>query len=47
MRYRQCDECGNNSGFDTEGWGEDEFGEFTDYICEECGAIFRVHDSEE
>lgn len=41
----QCD-CGNNEYFDTEGWGEDEFGEYTVYICEECGQELRVYDNE-
>ncbi|WP_032072496.1 hypothetical protein [Clostridium botulinum] len=25
--YKQCDECGNNSHFDTKGWGTDEYGD--------------------
>jgi uncharacterized Zn finger protein len=45
--YKQCDECGNNEHFDIEGFGEDEGGNFTDYICEECGQILRIYDNEQ
>lgn len=42
--YKQCDECGNNGHFDTEGWGTDEYGNFTIYICEECGAELKIYE---
>ncbi|KRU40040.1 hypothetical protein [Clostridium sporogenes] len=42
-RFRfQCCECGCSEYADIEGFGEDEYGEFTDYVCTECGAITRV-----
>lgn len=41
--YKQCEECGNNT-FDLEGWGTDENGDFSDYICEECGTTLRQYE---
>jgi hypothetical protein len=43
--YKQCD-CGNNQHFDTEGWGEDENGQYAIYICEECGEELKVYDND-
>lgn len=40
----RCDECGSYEYADKEGWGEDEFGEFIDYWCAECGSLVRVYD---
>jgi hypothetical protein len=42
----QCRECGCSEYSDIEGFGEDENGEFTDYICAECGLITRVPDED-
>lgn len=42
MKRFQCEECGNLEYLDKEGSGEDEYGEFEDYICQ-CGYITRVH----
>lgn len=39
----QCEECGSYEYSDMEGFGEDEFGEFEDYVCSECGTITRVY----
>lgn len=44
-----CEECGyENIDFEELGSGEDDSedgsGEFTDYICPECGYMNRVYD---
>jgi len=43
----ECEEC-FYSGMDFEqyGSGEDDNGEFTDYMCPECGGLTRVYDNE-
>lgn len=44
MPYQfQCDECGCREYADVECLGEDEYGEFIDYICAECGTITRIY----
>lgn len=42
----QCEECGSFSYEDVEGFGEDENGEFTAYVCEKCGVITRVYEED-
>lgn len=42
MRRFQCEECGSLDYIDKEGCGEDDNGEFEDYVCE-CGHITRVY----
>jgi len=44
MRRFQCQECGCSKYANIEGWGEDEIGTFTEYICDECGEITRIYD---
>lgn len=42
----ECEECFYSSvDFEEYGSGEDENGEFTDYICSECGHVNRVYDN--
>lgn len=42
----ECEECFcTGMDFEEYGSGEDESGEFTDYICNECGHINRVYDN--
>lgn len=41
----QCEECSSAEYLDIEGSGEDELGEFTDYVCKECGHITRVYNA--
>lgn len=41
----QCEECFSTEFHDREGSGEDENGEFTDYVCEECDHITRIYDN--
>lgn len=43
----QCDNCGNNEHFDVEGWGKDEEGSYTIYVCEECSEQIIVNDDME
>lgn len=40
----QCEECLCHEYLDIEGSGEDDCGEFTDYICKECCHITRIYD---
>ena len=42
MKRFQCEECGSLYWADKEGSGEDEYGEFEDYVCE-CGYITRIY----
>jgi len=42
----QCCECGCTEYGDIEEFGEDEYGEYTDYLCAECGATTRYSDEE-
>jgi hypothetical protein len=42
MSKFQCDECGSSIYIDKEGSGEDDNGEFEDYVCE-CGYVTRVY----
>ena len=37
---KQCGECGSNR-LELEEIGEDEYGQYEDYICEECGETTR------
>lgn len=43
----QCEECGCYEYADIEGWGEDENGEFTAYICTECGHVTNIYVDED
>lgn len=43
MSEFQCEECFDTEYIDTYGSGEDEIGEFEDYICKECGHITRAY----
>lgn len=42
MARFQCDECGSLTYVDKEGSGEDDNGEFEDYVCE-CGYITKIY----
>lgn len=42
MRF-QCEECFCYEYVDIEGSGEDNHGEFEDYVCAECGHITRIY----
>lgn len=37
---KQCNECGGHS-LELEAFGTDEYGEYEDYVCNDCGEITR------
>lgn len=43
MARFQCEECGCYEYLDKEGFGEDEIGEFEDYVCLDCGSITKIY----
>lgn len=47
MEKFQCEECGCYRYIDREGSGKDEFGEFEDCVCEDCGHITRIYYKED
>jgi len=46
MKRFQCEECGCYRYADIEGSGEDENGEFTAYVCEDCCHITVIYEND-
>ncbi|MCC5439789.1 hypothetical protein [Clostridium botulinum] len=46
MKRFQCEECGCYRYVDIEGSGEDENGEFTAYVCEDCCHITVIYEND-
>ncbi|MEQ8154625.1 MAG: hypothetical protein ABRQ25_07050 [Clostridiaceae bacterium] len=45
IRFK-CEKCGCRDYSDVEGFGQDEKGEYTDYVCAECGHVTTLYDEE-